>query len=162
DQLHIGHLLAGTLQHSGQAHSKCKVPILGKILRTKQWRRKKQDNKKKNRTAYRFHFRISYELLRTWNQGRISLCGHFLVWSGNRHSRGRILCRDQANTLLDMPQMGGNIYERNPEEPFRNDVRISKELNLCPFCFASTHLTALRRVPERSRPKTVALISPAR
>src|SRR5437762_5933304 len=115
NQLHIGHLLAGALQHFGQAHSERKVPILGKILRTKQWRRKKQDNKKKNRTAYRFHFRISYELLRTWNQGRISPCGHFCVWGANRHSQARVICRDQANTLLAMAQMRGNTYESNLE-----------------------------------------------
>jgi len=40
--------LVSTLQHSGQAHSKGKVPILGKILCPEQWRRKEQDNKKEN------------------------------------------------------------------------------------------------------------------
>jgi hypothetical protein len=46
--LYIGHLLVSTLQHSGQAHSQGKVPILGKILRAEQWSRKEQDNKTKN------------------------------------------------------------------------------------------------------------------
>src|SRR5882672_4001196 len=62
---YIGHLLVSTLQHSGQAHSKGKVPILGKILSTKKWRRKEQDNKTKNRTAHHFHFHISHEFLST-------------------------------------------------------------------------------------------------
>src|SRR5437879_4146491 len=48
NHLYIGHFLVSTLQHSGQAHSKGKVPILGKILSTKQWRKKKQGNKTKN------------------------------------------------------------------------------------------------------------------
>ena len=48
NQLHIGRLLAGTLQDFGQTHAKGKVPILGKVLRTKQRRRKEQDNKTKN------------------------------------------------------------------------------------------------------------------
>jgi len=38
NQLHIGRLLAGTLQDFGQTHAKGKVPILGKVLRTKQRR----------------------------------------------------------------------------------------------------------------------------
>jgi hypothetical protein len=62
---YIGHFLVGTFQHSGQAHSKGKVPILGKILPTKQWRREEQDSKTKNRTAHRFHFHISHKFLRT-------------------------------------------------------------------------------------------------
>src|SRR5438067_8587398 len=45
-----------TVQYSGQAHSKGKVPIFGKILCTEQWCQQKQDNKTKNRTANRFHF----------------------------------------------------------------------------------------------------------
>src|SRR5882762_9006703 len=57
NQLHVGHLLASPLQHSGHAHSKSKMPILGKILCTEHWRREEQDNKTKNRTAHRFHFR---------------------------------------------------------------------------------------------------------
>src|SRR5260370_22070823 len=48
NHLYIGHFLVSTLQHSGQAHSKGKVPILGKILSTKQRRRKEQDNKTEN------------------------------------------------------------------------------------------------------------------
>jgi hypothetical protein len=48
NRVYIGHLLVSTLQHSGQAHSKGKVPILGKILCAEQWRRKKQDNKTEN------------------------------------------------------------------------------------------------------------------
>src|SRR5207302_8763000 len=63
--LYIGHPLFRALQHFGQAHSEREVPILGKILCTKQWRKKKQNNKAENRTAHRFHFHISYELLRT-------------------------------------------------------------------------------------------------
>src|SRR5437867_4259375 len=52
---------------------------------------------------------------------------------GNRHIQDKILCRDQANTLLDMSRMGGNIYERNPEEPFRNDVRNLQGVKLLPL-----------------------------
>jgi hypothetical protein len=59
NRLYIGHLLVSTLQHSGQAHAQGKVPILGKILCMKQWGRKKQGDKAKNRTAHRFHFRNS-------------------------------------------------------------------------------------------------------
>src|SRR2546427_8588254 len=55
NHLYIGHLLVSTLQHSGQAHSKGKVPILGKVLCTKQWRRKEQNSKTKNRTSHRLH-----------------------------------------------------------------------------------------------------------
>jgi hypothetical protein len=40
---------------------------------------------------------------------------------GDRHSQDKILCRDQADTLLDMSGMGGNPHERDAEEPFRND-----------------------------------------
>src|SRR6266576_1862350 len=54
--LYIGHLSFSTVQYSGQAHSKGKVPIFGKILCTEQWCQQKQDNKTKNRTANRFHF----------------------------------------------------------------------------------------------------------
>jgi hypothetical protein len=59
NQLYIGHLLASTLQHSGHAHSKGKMPILGKILRTKRWRRKKQRNKAKSQNVHFFHFHVS-------------------------------------------------------------------------------------------------------
>src|SRR5207302_3370620 len=65
NQLYIGHLLASTLQHSGHAHSKGKMPILGKILCQKQRRRKKQGNKTKNQTTNRFHFHISHGFPRT-------------------------------------------------------------------------------------------------
>src|SRR6267143_2593837 len=65
NHLYIGHLLVSTLQHSGHGHSKGKMPILGKILCTKQWRRKKQGNKAKNQTAHVFHFYISHEFLST-------------------------------------------------------------------------------------------------
>src|SRR5437016_14053485 len=54
--LYIGHLSFSTVQYSGQAHSKGKVPIFGKILCTVQWCQQKQDNKTKNRTVNRFHF----------------------------------------------------------------------------------------------------------
>jgi hypothetical protein len=65
NRLYIGHLLLSTLQQVGQIHSQGKVPILGKILCTEQWRRKEQDNKTKNQTAQRFHFHISHGFLRT-------------------------------------------------------------------------------------------------
>jgi len=42
---------------------------------------------------------------------------------GSRHSQDKILCGDQANTLLDMSGMAGNTHEWNAEEPFRNDLR---------------------------------------
>src|SRR6266403_977245 len=42
---------------------------------------------------------------------------------GNRHPRDKILCRDQANALLDMSRMSGNAHEWNAEETFRNDFR---------------------------------------
>jgi hypothetical protein len=48
NHVYIGHFLVSTLQHSGQAHSKGKVSVLGKILSTKQWRRKEQANKTHN------------------------------------------------------------------------------------------------------------------
>src|SRR6267378_4186404 len=92
NRVYIGHFLVSTLQHSGQGHSKGKVPILGKILCTKQWRRKKQNNKTENRTANSFHFRISYEFLSTRNQSHILPGGHFSAWS-SKHSQDKILCR---------------------------------------------------------------------
>src|SRR5438034_1613762 len=81
NHLYIGHLSFSTVQYSGQAHSKGKVPIFGKILCTEQWCQQKQDNKTKNRTANRFHFRISYEFQR--NQSHILHCGDFSGCSDN-------------------------------------------------------------------------------
>src|SRR6267154_5849760 len=42
---------------------------------------------------------------------------------GNRHTQDKILCRDQANALLDMSRMSGNAHEWNAEEAFRNNFR---------------------------------------
>jgi hypothetical protein len=55
--------LFSTLEHFGQAHAKCEVPVLGKILCAKQRRRKEQDNNAKNQTAQLFHFDISHKIL---------------------------------------------------------------------------------------------------
>src|SRR5256884_8791745 len=56
--LYIGHLSFSTVQYSGQAHSKGKVPIFGKILCTEQWCQQKQDNKTKNRTGIRRRYEM--------------------------------------------------------------------------------------------------------
>src|SRR5258708_38069373 len=42
---------------------------------------------------------------------------------GFQHSQDEILCRDQANPLLDMAKMGRNTHKRNAEEPFRSHFR---------------------------------------
>src|ERR1700745_969977 len=107
NHLYIGHLSFSTLQHSGQAHSKGKVPILGKILCTEQWRRKEQDNKTKNRTANRFHFippTNSYEI-------RATFCtvATFLV-AATIHRLGKILCRKRAT----QPDMRTAVPEFRP------------------------------------------------
>jgi hypothetical protein len=41
---------------------------------------------------------------------------------GNMHTQDKILCGDQANTLLDISRMGGDTHERDAEETFRNDL----------------------------------------
>src|SRR5207245_2598708 len=79
NHLQIGHLLVRMLQHRGQAHSKCKMPILRKILGVKQWRRKEQDNKTKNRTAHRFHFLFSHQFQKLEFQAVYRYCGAFCM-----------------------------------------------------------------------------------
>src|SRR5207253_1429107 len=56
NHLYIADLFLSALQQFGQAHSQCEVPIPRKILSTKPWRRKEQDDKTKNCAAQRFHF----------------------------------------------------------------------------------------------------------
>jgi len=59
NHLYIAHLFVSAFQQFGQAHSHSEVPILGKILCTKQWRQKEQGNQTKNRAVQRFHFHKS-------------------------------------------------------------------------------------------------------